>query len=85
MRTNIDIDDALLKEARGLSGLGTKKAIVDKALETFIRCMREREALAMFGGLSWEGDLAASREGRIDGGPAEPPAELSRRRSRTGP
>ena len=65
MRTNIDLDDDLLEEARRLSGLRTKKAVVDKALETFIRCAREREALAMFGKLEWSGDLAASREGRI--------------------
>jgi Arc/MetJ family transcription regulator len=65
MRTNIDIDDELIEEAQRLSGLRTKKAVVDKALETFIRCARERAALGMFGKLQWEGDLAASREGRI--------------------
>jgi Arc/MetJ family transcription regulator len=65
MRTNIDIDDDLIKEAQRLSGLRTKKAIVDRALATFIRCAREREALAMFGKLRWEGDLATSREGRV--------------------
>ena len=63
MRTNIDLDDDLLEEARRLSGLRTKKAVVDKALVTFIRCAREREALAMFGKLEWVGDLGASREG----------------------
>lgn len=56
MRTNIDLDDALIEEARRLSGLRTKKAVVDKALETFIRCAREREALKMFGQLEWKGD-----------------------------
>lgn len=65
MRTNIDLDDDLLEEARRLSGLRTKKAVVDKALATFIRCEREREALAMFGKLDWVGDLEASREGRL--------------------
>jgi Arc/MetJ family transcription regulator len=76
MRTNIDLDDALLEEARRLSGLRTKKAVVDKALETFIRCAREREALAMFGKLEWVGDLHASREGRIpDHAPAPETAD----------
>jgi Arc/MetJ family transcription regulator len=65
MRTNIDLDDDLLEEARRLSGLRTKKAVVDNALETFIRCARERDALAMFGKLEWVGDLEASREGRV--------------------
>ena len=64
MRTNIDLDDALIEEARRLSGLPTMKAVVDKALRTFIRCTREREALELFGKLQWEGDLARSRESR---------------------
>ena len=74
MRTNIDLDDELLEEARRLSGLRTNKAVVDKALETFIRCVREREALAMFRKLEWVGDLAASRTGRLhdDAGAPEP-------------
>jgi Arc/MetJ family transcription regulator len=65
LRTNIDLDDALMKEAQRIAGLRTKKAVVDKALATLIRCARERDALEMFGKLSWEGDLAASREGRV--------------------
>jgi Arc/MetJ family transcription regulator len=65
MRTNIDLDDELIRGAQRLSGLRTKKAIVGKALATFIRCAREREALEMFGKLQWEGDLATSREGRF--------------------
>ncbi len=32
MRTNIDIDDDLLKEAQAVTGLKTKKAVVDEAL-----------------------------------------------------
>ncbi|MFO1069549.1 MAG: type II toxin-antitoxin system VapB family antitoxin [Geminicoccaceae bacterium] len=64
MRTNIDIDDALLEEAQRLAATPTKKATVALALETLIRCLREREALKMFGKLQWEGDLDASREGR---------------------
>lgn len=65
MRTNIDLDDELFREAQRLSGLRTKKAVVDKALATFIRCAREHEALEMFGKLQWVGDLATRREGRF--------------------
>jgi Arc/MetJ family transcription regulator len=77
MRTNIDLDDALIEEARRLSGLRTKKAVVDKALETFIRCAREREALKMFGQLESEGDLATSRAGRGDADAALPGDEAA--------
>jgi Arc/MetJ family transcription regulator len=66
LRTHIDIDDALLEEAQKLSGLRTRKAVVERALEAFIRAARrEREARKMFGKLQWEGDLAVSRLGRI--------------------
>lgn len=64
MRTNIDIDDKLIEEARRITGLPSKKAIVEKALQELIRREREREALAYFGKLDWQGDLDKMREGR---------------------
>lgn len=65
MRTNIDIDEKLIEEARRITGLPSKKAIVERALEELIRCEREREALAYFGKLDWQGDLDKMREGRF--------------------
>jgi Arc/MetJ family transcription regulator len=67
MRTNIEIDDRLMREAQRVCGLPTKKATVEHALTELIRAAREREALKMFGKLHWEGDLVASREGRLLG------------------
>jgi Arc/MetJ family transcription regulator len=64
MRTNIEIDDKLIEEARRITGLSTKKAIVERALEELVRREREREVLKYFGKLKWEGDLDAKREGR---------------------
>jgi len=65
MRTNIDIDDKLIEEARRLTGLPTKKAIVEAALEEMIRRARQREVADYFGKLpSWEGDLDEMRQGR---------------------
>lgn len=37
MRTNVVIDDKLIQEALRLSNLKTKKALIHKALEEFIR------------------------------------------------
>jgi Bacterial antitoxin of type II TA system, VapB len=37
MRTTIDIDDALMRKAMRLSGLTTKKAVVEAALRLFIQ------------------------------------------------
>jgi Arc/MetJ family transcription regulator len=64
MRTNIDIDDALLAEAMETSGLKTKKATVEEALRRLVRERRQKEAIADMAGLGWEGDLDAMREGR---------------------
>ena len=64
MRTNIDIDDDLLTEAMAAAGLTTKKATVEEALRRLVQRHRRRTALANMAGLGWEGDLAASREGR---------------------
>lgn len=65
MRTNIEIDDKLIEEARRITGLSTKKAIVERALEELVRRERQREVADYFGKLtSWEGDLDAMRQDR---------------------
>jgi Arc/MetJ family transcription regulator len=64
MRTNIEIDDALMAEARRLSGRGTKKETVEEALRLLIRLRRQREVDAAFGRHRWRGELARSRKGR---------------------
>ena len=70
MRTNIEIDDALLKEAMALTGLTTRRATIQEALLRLIQGHRSRAAIADMAGLGLEGDLDAMREGR-DFGPPE--------------
>lgn len=41
MRTNIDIDDKLMKQAMKAFGVGTKKAAVDAALRRLVELRRE--------------------------------------------
>ena len=65
MRTNIDIDDALLTEAMCATGLSTKKATVEEALRLLVQHNRQKFALKDLMGLGWEGDLAEMREGRV--------------------
>jgi Arc/MetJ family transcription regulator len=64
MRTNIDIDDALLAAAMKASGLKTKKATVEEALRRLVREHRQKNAIAELAGIGWEGDLDAMREDR---------------------
>jgi Arc/MetJ family transcription regulator len=64
MRTNIDIDDALMAEAQKASGQNTKKQTVEEALRLLVRLRRQREAGAAFGKFRWRGNIARSRRGR---------------------
>lgn len=65
MRTNIDIDDEVLEEARRLTGLATKRATVDYALRELVARQRRRDLLSLRGAVHWEGDLAESRRQRV--------------------
>jgi Arc/MetJ family transcription regulator len=61
MRTNIVIDDELMKEAMELSGLKTKREVVDMALRRFIQLKKQEEIRNWRGKLRWEGDLEEMR------------------------
>ena len=63
-RTNIDIDDGLLRKARKLTRLKTKRQIVDKALELLVRSESRKAILEYYGSGIWEGDLKRSRRNR---------------------
>lgn len=65
MRTNVVVDDQLVSEAMRLSGIRTKREVIDSALRTFVRLQRQRAVLALEGGVSWEGDLNATRAARL--------------------
>ena len=62
MRTNIDIDDALMAQAQKASGCATKKQTVEQALRLMIKLQREVDAA--FGKYRWRGNLGRSRKGR---------------------
>jgi Arc/MetJ family transcription regulator len=63
MRTNIEIDDALMAEARKVSGHATKKQTVEQALRVMVKLRRQHEADAAFGKYRWRRNLALSRKG----------------------
>jgi Arc/MetJ family transcription regulator len=64
MRTNIDIDDELMTEALRLTGLKTKRAVVEAGLRILIRLKRQEDILHLAGKVQWEGNLDQSRQGR---------------------
>lgn len=63
MRTNIDINDELLSEAMQVTGLSTKKAVVEEALRFLIKLKSQRSALDDIRGIGWDGDLEEMRLG----------------------
>jgi Arc/MetJ family transcription regulator len=65
MRTNIEIDDALMAEAMTVSGLATKRAVVEEGLRLLIALKRQAEVAELFGAVRWEGDLDQRRQGRV--------------------
>ena len=63
-RTNIEIDDDLVRKARKLTRLKTKREIVDKALELLVRSESRKGLLSHYGTGIWKGDLKAMRRKR---------------------
>ncbi|MGH7029610.1 MAG: type II toxin-antitoxin system VapB family antitoxin [Stellaceae bacterium] len=64
MRTNIEIDDELLDQALRLTGLKTKRAVVEAGLRTLLRLKGQEDILSLVGKVHWEGDLDESRQDR---------------------
>jgi Arc/MetJ family transcription regulator len=61
MRTNIVINDALLQETLRLTGLKTKREVVELGLQTLLRLRQQEEIKQFRGKLDWQGDLNEMR------------------------
>lgn len=65
MRTNIVIDDQLMKRAMRVSGASTKREAVQRGLELMVRLAEQERLLrSARGKFRWEGDLTAMRRDR---------------------
>jgi Arc/MetJ family transcription regulator len=65
MRTNIVIDDRLMKRAMRVSGASTKREAVQRGLELMVRLAEQERLLrSARGKFRWEGDLTAMRRDR---------------------
>jgi Arc/MetJ family transcription regulator len=61
MRTNIVIDDKLMRETLRSTGLKTKREAVELGLRTLVRLNKQAEIKQFRGKLDWQGDLDAMR------------------------
>ena len=64
MRTNIVIDDKLMKDALKATGVKTKREAVELGLRTLVRLRKQEEIRRLRGKLPWTGDLHAMRRDR---------------------
>ena len=62
MRTNIVLNETLVREAMALTGERTKRAVVERGLEALIRLERLRRVRRSRGSLAWRGSLDQLRE-----------------------
>ncbi|MEK7877290.1 MAG: type II toxin-antitoxin system VapB family antitoxin [Pseudomonadota bacterium] len=61
MRTNIVIDDKLMKDTLLATGLKTKREAVELGLRTLLRLRKQAEIRRFRGKLNWQGDLDSMR------------------------
>lgn len=76
MLTNIDLDEDLVEKARELTGLRTKKAVVEAGLRALIQLNEQAEVRKLWGRLHWQEPKAAEaraetpeKGGKRRGGP----------------
>lgn len=64
MRTNIEIDDKLMKEAMRSANTKTKRETVEAGLRMLIQIKGQENIRKLRGKVKWEGDLDEMRGGR---------------------
>jgi len=64
MRTNIELDDVLVKKAMKITHISTKKALVNMALEELIKSNSRKGMLEYVNSGIWEGNLKEMRSMR---------------------
>ena len=62
MRTNVVIDDKLMRDVLRATGLKTKREAVELGLRTLLRLRWQSRIRRFRGKLDWQGDLAAMRK-----------------------
>ena len=65
-RTNIVLDDTLVSKGLKITGLRTKKDLVDLALRELVRKEDQKSILSLEGRFRWQGDLNENRKNRFE-------------------
>jgi Arc/MetJ family transcription regulator len=64
LRTSIEIDDKLMKDALKATGARTKREAVELGLKMLVRLRAQEDARELKGKIAFEGDLNAIRADR---------------------
>lgn len=64
-RTNVFLDDSLVSKGLKMTGLRTKRELVDLALRELVRKENQKTILSLEGTIRWEGDLDEIRKNRF--------------------
>jgi Arc/MetJ family transcription regulator len=64
VRTNIDIDDELMKKTMAATNTTTKKAAVEASMRLAVQLKAQEGIRALRGKVKWEGNLDEMRQGR---------------------
>lgn len=64
-RTNIVLDEQLVGKGMRLTGIGTRKALIEHALRELVRRKEQKSILKLKGKVRWEGDLDELRANRF--------------------
>ena len=68
MRTSVEIDDELMRQAMRASGARTKRATVELGLRMLVSVGGQQSIRRLRGNVKWTGDLDAGRLGRVRSG-----------------
>jgi Arc/MetJ family transcription regulator len=61
MRTNIVIDDDLMRDALKATGAKTKREAVELGLRTLLKLRKQQQIKTLRGRINWQGDLERMR------------------------
>ena len=64
-RTNINLDDTLISRGMEITGLRTKRELVDLALRELVRKEDQKSILSLEGSIRWNGNLDEIRQDRF--------------------
>ena len=64
-RTNVVLDDKLVAQCQAVTGISTRRSLIDHALQELLRRERQKTVLKLKGKISWHGDLKTWRKGRL--------------------